>query len=112
MEHKFEVLTVEFIMNNRCKAYNFIDFNKNETMERKFTAEQIEKLIQYLQGTCMSLDEGISEILGENFTSNDLTTDEFEHIDNEIFLCEDCGWWCELIEESEENPRTCIDCNE
>lgn len=78
-----------------------------------FKRDQIEELIQYLQGTCNSLDEGIVEVLGEDYDSMNLSSDNHNQIDNEIFLCETCGWWYELCEESEnEDERTCESCAE
>lgn len=80
-------------------------------MERKFTKEQIDILIEGLQGTCMSLDEGIGMYLGEDYCSNDLTVDEFEHLQGEIFLCDICGWWYEICDQSDDG-LTCCNCGD
>lgn len=72
--------------------------------------KEIDEIIETLQGTCMSLNEGIQTILGEEAEFDDLTDEELEHIDSEIFLCESCGWWCELSEMSDEDEGNCQDC--
>lgn len=79
-------------------------------MERVFETEEIQKLIEYLQGSSNTLEEGIQAVLGSQYSSDDLTSDDFEQIYGEIFLCDDCGWWCELVDESEDNPGNCNDC--
>ena len=57
----------------------------------------INTLISDLQGTC----ETISHFLSEEMEESELTQDELEQIDNEIFLCDLCGWWCEVSEQNE-----------
>lgn len=42
----------------------------------------------------------------------DLTTEDHDVIDNNIFLCETCGWWCEISERSENDEENCNDCKE
>ena len=77
----------------------------------KFTRENIDELIQYLQGSCNSLDEGIQTILGD-YDSTDLSPENCDQIDNEIFLCTGCGWWCEVSEMSEEDDeQVCVECH-
>jgi len=69
----------------------------------------VNDLIEYLQGTCMTLDEGINDLYPD-CDSMILTTDDHTAIDNEIFLCEDCDWWYEICEQSEDEPTKCKDC--
>lgn len=57
------------------------------------------KKIEYLKGTTNSL--GLDEF----------STAELMVLDEEIFECEQCGWWCDKDEESE-NPLVCTECNE
>lgn len=78
----------------------------------KFKNEQIENLIQFLQGSCKTLDEGVIEVLGDEYSASDLSPVNTAQIDEEIFLCEVCGWWFEVYEMSEdENDNVCICCN-
>ena len=67
----------------------------------------VHKLVEELQGTCHS----ISDFLPDEMNEMDLTTEDHEHIDNEIFLCETCGWWYEVCEsgDCEGNCENCID---
>ena len=76
-----------------------------------FTPDKIQELIDYLQGTCNSLDDGVQTIFGEDFSSFNLSSENHEQIDNEIFLCETCGWWCEMSESGDEDGN-CTDCSE
>lgn len=32
------------------------------------------------------------------------------HLDDHVFHCETCGWWCAACEESEAQPGSCVDC--
>lgn len=81
----------------------------------KLTEPQIEELIQTLQGSCMSFDDGIQAVLDtEDFVdSNIITTEQHEHIDSEIFNCTTCGWWyevCEMADNDDESEPTCDSC--
>jgi len=83
----------------------------------------IQDVIDYLQGTCgnnIDFALGKDGILNEDFTPkypdmtiNDLTVDDYNAIDNQIFLCENCGWWCGT-DEANEHPQglgdICDDC--
>lgn len=66
---------------------------------------RVRDLIDYLQGTCHSLQEGL-----EQMGIDDLTQEEHEVLDGEIFCCETCDWWCERGEESQESHNNCTDC--
>lgn len=66
-------------------------------------------LTEYLQGTCKSLDEGLDNLY-PGMTQDDLTPEDFDEIDNEIFLCDNCGWWCEISEQDDNG--FCLDCAE
>ena len=61
--------------------------------------EELQQKIDELNGTCdyVDLDEWSSE--------------DLQVLDEQIFQCDTCGWWCEVGEESEE-PSICNDCNE
>lgn len=74
------------------------------------TPEEIaewDAIIDALRGTCDSLSDKASDEL-----QND---DRFcAYVDENIFLCHQCGWWCEIAEESSEDygldEWTCEDC--
>ena len=67
----------------------------------KLSQREMEEVVDYLQGTCMSIDEALYILL--NTSQNDLENElEFcEYIDNRIFECVQCGWWYEAGEWTE-----------
>jgi hypothetical protein len=66
--------------------------------------KDIEDFITATIGTC----DGYKEV---DFAQ--LTDEEVLAIDDAMFECEDCGWWCEAAEESDNDKgRICEDCNE
>ena len=73
----------------------------------------IDELIEYLQGTCMSLDEGISDLYPD-LDSFNMTEEDHTHLALELFKCECCGWWFETCTECQETEDCgggfCGDC--
>lgn len=69
----------------------------------------VSKLIEDLQGTCSSIEDH----LPEGMQWEDLTSGDHLNIDYEIFLCADCGWWCEVVEMREDTSgeNVCEDCS-
>ena len=83
----------------------------------KLTDEQIQLIAEDLQGTGKLLDQAICDITDEEAEG----LDEIENwqalcdrVDQLVFLCECCGWWCEVGDyaEIQENPNgdVCSDC--
>jgi hypothetical protein len=62
------------------------------------------QLIYDLQGTCEELYSFLER------EAEDLIDHMpfLNYLDNHIFLCDGCGWWCELSEMSDEG--VCRDC--
>ena len=52
--------------------------------------ELIQNIIEEIQGTCCSLDEICQRY---DLYEEDLTMEELEEIDQEVFCCTSCGWW-------------------
>lgn len=73
--------------------------------------KDIESIIEYLQGTTRTLDEACQQ---HGFEWEELTEKDHAKIDENIFLCPTCGWWCETSEanESESGEDVCDDCKE
>lgn len=71
--------------------------------------ERIQHLIDVLQGTALTLEEGCNQL---GFSETELRENDYADIDNEIFRCETCGWWSEVCEMSESEDGVCIDCKE
>ena len=65
----------------------------------KFSQEQMEELVNDLQGTCKSMDDVIANISnGEiDFVGNlENWREVCNFVDDKIFLCRECGWWYDV----------------
>lgn len=71
----------------------------------KISAEQVGQLIEGLCGTTNCLEE---QCLRLGFNEDDLSIEDTNRIDEAIFLCESCGWWCPQDENCGEEK--CEDC--
>lgn len=69
-------------------------------VDRKIT----EKFIDYAKGTCASISEVCSVLEIQDEDSID-----WGLVDDEIFRCEGCSWWCELHEQDDNGD--CQDCS-
>lgn len=72
---------------------------------------KISELIENLRGTCSSIDEN----LPEGMDWEDLTTEDHEIIDANIFKCETCSWWFDQGEQGDDNDtdeEVCKECIE
>lgn len=58
----------------------------------KIKNSQLQEIIEYLQGSCKTLTEGIISVTEkDDLTEDDLTAKQVQTIENEIFLCSVCG---------------------
>lgn len=75
------------------------------------TKEIIENVIDDLRGTCSSLDK-VLDYYGSSF--EELSLENCDQIDSEIFNCECCGWWCDISELSSkiDDALVCTDCED
>jgi len=76
------------------------------------TDEKLDEFIQYLQGTCMSMDEAKTKFFEDEDVNadDDFTADQLDTICSEIGCCETCGWWVEVCElDEDENCQDCQD---
>lgn len=72
----------------------------------------IHVIIESLIGTTGSLDNTLEEYY-PGMEYSDLTSSDHATIDNEMFECGQCGWWCEAGEAHEGNMEdVCSDCHE
>ena len=55
---------------------------------------KIDAVIDELRGTCKSLDE-----VANHNNIDPMDEKLCDAIDQEIFQCHECGWWCEMHEE-------------
>lgn len=66
----------------------------------------LQDIIQDLKGTCQILED-----VAEHHGIAELTLDDLRFIEEDIFLCSSCGWWCETCECNEvDDDRLCDDC--
>lgn len=73
---------------------------------------QINQLINYLNGSCRSLEDGLNDLF--ELTSMSEVTNEQEMcdmVDDAIFCCDQCNWWCPQGTMSDKVDWTCTDCN-
>lgn len=73
----------------------------------KLTIEFIKKVAEELMGTCASLDDKLNEY-GIDF--NCVSVEMNEALDDEVMLCEYCGWWRDPYDLNDEG--NCEDCRE
>lgn len=74
-------------------------------------SELAEKITTELFGTTRSLENVLEDNDAIEFENN---SELLSEIDQRIFNCCTCGWWCEICEESSEeyglHDFTCLDC--
>lgn len=70
---------------------------------------KIEELISRLRGSCDSMTT-----VCEDLDLDDMDSEVCAAVDDEIFCCSACGWWCDQSEEASEDAGlpewTCRDC--
>ena len=74
----------------------------------------VDEFVHDIIGTCKTVDQ-ILDQTHEGMTEDDLTTEDHAHIDQEIFNCACCNWWCEQSEANESDEYgddICNDCHE
>lgn len=73
----------------------------------------VQVVIDCLQGTCGDSIQSALDFYYPEMQEDDLTGVDHQDIDNQIFLCEQCGWWCETSEAHENTDGggdLCDDC--
>lgn len=75
------------------------------------TEEQAISIVNDLRGTPGNLDMEIQGRLGNGIGTEDLDTESLDIIDEHIFNCEVCGWWCDNDEMSHDQG-ICEECFE
>ena len=67
-----------------------------------------ERIIYDLNGTCKTIAEALDD-------NEALDLEDYEpflsHLDNQIFRCECCNWWCDLSEMADDDSWNCRDCS-
>lgn len=72
----------------------------------------IEKICDDLKGQCTKDLREVCEYYGIN--SDNLTKEDYWYINNEVFECDICGWWCDIADLSskEHHGMVCSDHDE
>ena len=68
----------------------------------------LQDIVEDLKGQCSHDLEHFLEV--RELSSDDLTKEDEAYIDDNVFLCEVCGWWCGSDEMSGNGDMTCDEC--
>lgn len=71
--------------------------------------DHVDTIAHALQGTCKSLGECLAEHDLEHL-EEDMAF--LQGLDQEVFCCDQCSWWCEMSEMSEDREGICTDCED
>lgn len=66
-----------------------------------------EKLIYQLNGSCDSLEQVLANNDAEELEDH---MPFLNYLDNEIFRCECCNWWCPISDMAESSDTECRNC--
>lgn len=81
------------------------------------TRNQIDEIVNYLQGSCHTVDDAIYAVTdGQLETIEEITNwqELFDILESQHFLCTRCGWWSEAgyYAEYVEEENVCADCDD
>lgn len=68
---------------------------------------EILELIEYLKGSCNDIVPA-ALLFGLDYYT--FTKEQEEYIDSEIFMCDQCSWWCGTDEYSSVEENMCQEC--
>lgn len=80
--------------------------------ERYLTDDQVKTIVERLRGQCaLDLEQVAVE---EGLEYYKITLADNDAIDDEVFLCEECGWWCGIEEsaDTDDDKLICDECGE
>lgn len=77
---------------------------------RQVSDEKLDKFIASVQGTAGIYDQGAADEAG--FDLDDLDVEDWQYIENDVFSCTRCGWWCDSSEMNGVHDLFCDDCAE
>jgi hypothetical protein len=79
----------------------------HEDIEHKCDECVWQEIINYLTGSSSSLDNALYMFEAEELDSHDPF---LVMLDEQIFLCDTCGWWCLAEEQNMSDELQCNDC--
>lgn len=81
-------------------------------MSVRLSEDQVTQLTEYLVGTTNTLEGGLL-VIGIERNESDLDQETCDLIDEEIFECTLCGWWCCMhddLADTDNGEQLCLDC--
>lgn len=80
-------------------------------MMNSLTDDQVIKLAKDLQGSCQSIEIHLYSLFGID-DINIITLRQCGLLDDIVFNCTSCGWWCETgdFSENEDDDLVCSNC--
>ncbi len=69
-------------------------------MSVKLTPDQVNELCDYIVGSTQFIREGLVAIGLPDVDENDLDLSTLSDIDDRVFLCDECGWTCDVDDRS------------
>lgn len=83
----------------------------------RLSTEQMQNIVDDLQGTCQSLDHACENECGFYPSEIENEMQLCDYVDNRLFTCVECGWWYENGDWWSENPDAdngdiCSSCGE
>lgn len=64
------------------------------------TEDQMREILDYLQGSCKDLNDAMRDLFELDDYDIENEKELWHYVENWIFLCNSCGWWCEMCEET------------
>ena len=74
----------------------------------------IQKIVNTLQGTCGDSIQSALDYHYPDMIEDDLNEEDHRELDDQLFVCDCCGWWYETSERNDTNGEGdyCEDCHE
>ncbi len=70
--------------------------------------EILDEVIEDLKGQCVhDLEHFLN---GHGLSADDMAMEDNLYVDMNVFLCDECGWWCDADEMSDEDD-VCDECH-
>lgn len=66
------------------------------------------RVADHLRGTCKCMHNALTELDLPDGIDYDATF--CSELDQQVFCCTTCDWWCELSEMAEDQDGVCTDC--
>lgn len=86
----------------------------------KLTRSQVQEVVDYLQGNCVSIGEALYTLFETSQADLENELEFCDYLDGRLFLCCQCGWWYEVGDwtdygskpEDARNEEYCTSCGQ